>query len=159
MADYSITIEETLKVYGPRLTNFWGTMQWGTDAWLYVSDLETNIFQDTSDETASGGAYDDHITLTDSFTFKMFKVVDMGGISPTDSIVKFTQLGARNYGEITLSGSNDDVNLRDSEGYYHIFTYPTEDAEDQSGTGYTQDDGPDTSWDESSDPSTDWSDA
>ena len=130
MAALTTTISESMNVFGPEPTNKWGTVLWGENWGIGDEDLETNVFK-TQAETVS---------ISDSIT-KVFNQV-------------------RSFSEsFGVSDSLQDLNLRDSSGYYRNFTLPTDDAEDRAGTSYSTVASPGSSWTEASEPSTDWTDA
>lgn len=84
----------------------------------------------------------------------VFKVLTQS-LSCSDNIV----LLIRRVVSDSLSASDilNNVNLRDSEGYYYNYTLPTNNAEDSASTDYTVSSEPSTTWTESSEPSTSWS--
>jgi hypothetical protein len=127
MADFTKTITNTFQVFAPGLTNDWGSMEWGTDDWGGGDDQLASVHKFLASQD---------ISLSESWN------------KDASSILSET---------FTLSGDLTNITLVDSEGYFHVFIGNTTDADDRISTDFTRVSDSDTTWTESSDPTTSWS--
>ena len=106
MANYSVTISNTVNVFGPESTNKWGGSWgavWGNFLWGYGnSDLDTRVVK----------LLEESLSLTDSVTVSVYfyKVISET-LNPT------TDMGSET--------------LQDGSGYYYVFPDNTTDAENR----------------------------
>lgn len=135
MADYSKTINETIRVFGPDPTTKWGTYQapeyvmtWGSDNWGYGSeDLYQKVVKVIDDSQAS----------SDSINSKSIR----------KSISEANQF---------LSDDVDHLFLR-LGSWYKEFVSQTNDGDDQSVTSYTAGSNGNGTYTKITDPTTTWS--
>ena len=130
MAAHTITITESINVWGLEPSNRWGTVKWGQKWGGYNAEVVHTIFQRFEIGEIIG------VTDSISLTFKK-------------SFVETLDIGV-NFVEI---------HQKDAAGYSYIFPLPTDDSEDRANSQWADGADPDSSWSTSSDPSTTWSDA
>jgi hypothetical protein len=125
MADFTITISNTLGVYGAEATNKWGVMEWG-DNWGYGDiDLVTTVY----------------------------KLIDAGSIASDSTVAN--SLGKTITNTLICNGDMYSEKLYDAAGYYIVFVKDsnaenrslTSYSEINSGVGtYSQVSIPSTTW-------------
>ena len=127
MADYSISISNSIDVFGAGPASLWGTVVGGTDNWGEGSTPMTQYI---------GKFLSNDITPSDDFTFGVMKNVS-DDISLTDALIEET--------------------LKDGKGYNYIFTSNKTDAEDRwLGTWSDNDPGDKATYTSNSGASTNW---
>lgn len=128
MADFNVTINETLNVLGIGPPSVWGELVWGVGFWgagsLPVPVSVTTIISQTFSLTDSFGPFDTDQTIDES---------------------------------MVLLGTNLSEELIDSDGYNYVFIGDTTNAENRSGSIFTQVASGTASWTSGTDPSTIWS--
>ncbi len=108
MADWAITFTNAVGTQGPGATSKWNILVWGTDYWGAGSqDLFTRIEKYLSNDITPDGA-----------TFHRQILV---GVANT----------------FTNTEDLSSETLRDPEGYYYVFTYPSTNAENRSTATFT----------------------
>lgn len=127
MADFNITISNTLNVFGPQKTSRWNSMVWGTGFWGYGDfDLITTIDKVITNSLSLSGA---NLTL-----------------NPTKVISN----------SIAVSGDMLSENISDSAGYNLIFG-SSKNAESRPLTSYTSIDSGTATYTQVASPGTTWS--
>lgn len=128
MADYTITITESLNMFGGGPTSLWNSYNWGSFNWG----------EGTADViTSTNHLVSETVTFTDSIVSKVIGKLVSETLTPTDAI-------AAEY-------------LQDGSGYNYLFPSNTTNHVDQSIPSYTVGSTPDNSWSEDSDPNSTWS--
>lgn len=126
MADYTITVSNTLNVFGNKKTSRWGSMVWGTGKWGYGDfDLITTVYKVVGNTVTLAGA-----TIA---------------LSTTKVVIS----------TMVVTGNQASQYLYDSNGYYHIFNND-ENAENRSLTSYTSLNTGSATYSTVADPSTTW---
>lgn len=130
MADYTITISNTLNVFGPSPASQWGSMVWGDDYWGESKNLSTTLEKFLNES----------ISLSDSVTaiVQWFRTLSNGISVMADS----------NLGQ-----------LQDGSGWDYDFPGGVTDPNDRYIPDYTEDSNAGTSYTEVGNPSTDWTDS
>lgn len=134
MADYTQTVNESIRTFGPGPSTKWGTapndvyvMTWGVDKWGEGSEDLNQVVTKLIEESQSSS--DTNTTLV------MTKLLSETLPSLSEEIV---------HAYLTLGG------------YSHVFIPGVTDAEDQTTTTYAKATNPSTSFTISSNPSTTW---
>ena len=129
MADFTITISNSLNVIGIETPNLWNTMEWGEN-WGY-GDVDLPVVVDkVIAESLSG--------ITDAVT------------TAADFVDSYAN-------SLSLSSAIADLFLVDADGYFHVFRGGVTDGIDRISTDYTSSADPSTSWTPATDPTTSWS--
>lgn len=134
MADYTKTVNESIRTFGPGPSTKWGTapndvyvMTWGTDYWGEGSE---DLYQQVGKYIAESQSQSDAVT-----SLVMTKRISDSMPSLSENIVNaYLRLGS----------------------FYHVFISQVTDADDQSVFTYTKTTNPSTSFTISSNPSTTW---
>lgn len=129
MADFTKTLDETLRVFSPGPANKWGTAVFGTDSWGYNGDMDLLIFK----------VLQESVTNTDTITKQPIRVLSMGSV--------------------TLTGDPDLVALQDGSGYDYVLPGGVTDPDDRNFPVYTEDGSTDPGWTDRTEASDDWSEA
>lgn len=133
MADFTQTINETIRSFGPGPSTKWGTapndvyvMTWGSDKWGFGSEDTTQDVGKVLDETqASADAI---------LQLQATKILSESQPSSDDMDHAYLTLG----------------------GYYHEFISQVIDADDQTVNSYTAGSNPSSTYAQTSNPSTVW---
>lgn len=130
MANLSITISNSLRVFGLAPTSNWNSFSWGTGFW---GEGSGHVLVDVGHQLMSEG-----FSVMDSFTTQTdFNLSISDSFSPTSDVT--------------------DVGLLDAAGYNHVFTRPTINSDDRNNTTYSEVSIPVTPWTSPSVPGTSWS--
>ena len=127
MADYTITISESLNVFGPAPSDKWSEYNWNAFKW----GEGTNIVL-----LGVGAVLSDTPTLSDAFS-ALTDVSLSDSITPSDAVTNET--------------------LTDSNGYTYVFTGNTTNAVNRASTTYTQQTSTAPVWTSGTGASTTWS--
>lgn len=127
MADFIITISESLRVFGPAPTNKWAEYNWNAFKWGEGTNPVALGISVGISETE---------TLTDSF-----------GVNTSVSLSE----------TVTASDDLDALQLRDTQGYDYVFVSSTINAADRSTTTYTRQSTSTPTWTSSTVSATSWS--
>jgi hypothetical protein len=128
MADFSITIGDSIDILGGEPPNLWGALVWGTDGWA-VGQPEIQYITHLLDGDA--------VSLASAVSEKR------ADNTFSDSISMATML--------TL------LTLRDAAGFLHVFQGNTTDSEERGTTTWSSASNSSASWSQVSSPSTVWS--
>jgi hypothetical protein len=120
MADFTITVGNSVAVLGMGAPTLWGAFDWGTGFWGAGSN---------------------------PMVFDVDKALDVETITTADALSKDTSRGAWSE-TITTAADATDQTKQDGNGYFYVFTRPTLDAEERQITSYTSGTPPDTAWTE-----------
>lgn len=127
MADFSVTINNSMNVLGIEPPSLWGVMQWG-EHWGYGDiDLPVDF----------GKFLDDSLTLDSSV-----------------SIDDFAHIITESF---SFSSSISSITLVDLDGYFTVFKGGVTNAENRISTSYTEATGNSSTWTPVTNPSTSWS--
>jgi len=107
LADLSITINNTVLIFGPEPSESWGGMLWGTDKWAYASE----------DLPAAIGHVVDETQTIDSDIVK----------SASHQIAE----------SLTVSSETTSETLQDGSGYYYVFPGGSTEAENRISTTWS----------------------
>lgn len=118
MADFAITVGNSVAVLGMGAPTLWGFFDWGTGFWGAGSN---------------------------PMVFAVDKALDAETLTLADSISKNTGRGVWAESIVTACEATDE-RLQDANGYYYVFTKPTLDADERNVTSYTEDTPSVTSW-------------
>ncbi len=127
MADFSISISNSLGVLGPAPTNKWGTPNWGSFLWGARAEFEQDVGKFLLDNAT---------TITESC---------------------FRDLAHLITNSFSLSADMTEEQLQTSNGYYKVFRRPSDDAEDRTLASWTDVTEPSDSFSEVASVSTTWS--
>jgi hypothetical protein len=132
MADFSITVRNSINTFGPAPTDKWGSpFTWGSSLWGEGDQvISTSFF---FPKTISNS-----ITCDSSVALASSRFILL-----SDSISQDFEM------------SNE--NLQDPNGYFHVFAKPSTNAEDRVMTSFTSEPRVTTSWSQSTGASTTWS--
>jgi hypothetical protein len=106
MADFTITVSNSLAIVGATPSSLWGTMEWGENWGAGSEDFITSVFKFLANTT----------TLSDSLTKQLIK------------FILNTQ---------TINGDMTEQQMFNGSGWNYVFVKPSTDAEDRSGTEWT----------------------
>jgi hypothetical protein len=128
MADFTITVSNSINVFSLAPATEWNEFNWGTGFWGYGSNsIPFEVEKILTTEA---------LTLLDAFSKEPEKVLE-NSISASFEMVSET--------------------LQDSQTFYEVFTRPTTEAENRSLTTFTEDSDTTTSWTEDDPPASSWS--
>lgn len=130
MADFTITVTDSIRFFGGEPPNLWGTLVWGTDGWAYGQPEVQQV---------------NHL-------------VDMGDVILSEDVT-YSPSKALAGESITLTGALTLLTLRDAAGYYHVFLGNVTDSEERASTTWSSASDPSSSWSQVTQPTTTWSDA
>lgn len=126
MADHTITVSNSLNVFGNKKTSRWNSMVWGTGKWGYGDfDLITTVYKVISDTVTLSGA---------GLIFDATKITESS---------------------MVVSGNLTNEMLIDSNGYNHVFDID-KNAENRPLTSYTSLNTGSATYSTQADPSTTW---
>lgn len=108
MANFTVTISDSLNLLGIQPSNKWNVLQWGTDTWGAGSNGE---LQDVDHLVPEG------LSLSEDLTYNPNKLMT-------------NTLG--------FSSAIDLITLVDSAGYYHVFPGGVTDAEAMISTSWSE---------------------
>ena len=112
MTDFTITISNTMNVFGISPTNQWGVMVWGIDNWGPSEIFQKDVFKVVVDAQAMTTAYIKDITHTITNT-----------LSFIDAIAKIPTVTFSD--TLNLSGNTPTIVEYDGNNYQYIWTKPT----------------------------------
>lgn len=118
MADFSVTVSNSVGLLGMGAPTLWGFFDWGTGFWGAGSN---------------------------PMVFMVDKALDAETLTLADAIAKSADVTAW-VESIAVTGEATDETLQDANGYFYVFTKPTLDAEDRNLTSYTEATPPATTW-------------
>jgi len=113
MASFTVTIENTINVFGPAEPSVWNTMVWGTDNWSTNSDSKFSIFK----------VLDETITLTDAVT-KQATTSYSDTVSYSSDITSLSLTDAAGY-QYNILGYTNLANLVETD--YSSVSKPSDD--------------------------------
>lgn len=116
MADFTITISNTVGLFGPADASLWGTMLWGTDYWGTDSDQEFEVIKALSNGFSASVAF--------SFDF--------------DKTVSTNSVG--------LASDIPTLILQDSNGFCYVFPSDQKNAANNPDTSYSMVADTDATW-------------
>jgi hypothetical protein len=128
VANYSITITNSITPVGPAAPSQWGVMVWGVDRWLEGSDTLTKVQK----------------PLTNS-------------VSPTSDLSLSATWSRTIDNSLAIIVDPSSEELSDSAGYRYVFSRPTSNADSQVVSTYDQESTGAQSYATVSRPSTTWS--
>lgn len=129
MADFSVTISNTINAFGNGPSTKWNLFSWGGANWGQGSvDLQTDVIKALSESFTLSDA----LTITADFVWTL-----SNELTPT------------------FEASNE--TLSDAAGYDYVFVGGTSNASDRAATSYTAGSAGATTWASSSTVSTSWS--
>lgn len=132
MADFTITVTNSLRVFGLEQATQWGTARWGTSYWGYGSETTAvDVVKNWAESVTIDGA-----TLDIGKTLELL-------ISNT----------------LTMSWDAVDERVTDPAGYERVYPGPTTDADERNTASFTAVTPASTSWAAATRPTTTWSDS
>lgn len=143
MADLSITISNTVGIYGPADANQWAEYNWGAFTWATSNDLLTRVEKLVVNTLANSTA-----NVFGVAHFLSESLVLDTSISSALSFFISNSLAV-------LSGPSSEV-LTDGAGYVYNFPDRATNAEDRDETDWAESSDELTTWTPGGDPSTDW---
>ena len=129
MADFTITISNSVNLFGPADASLWGTMVWGTNFWGTDSDQEFEVIK----------ALSNGFSATVAFSFGFDKTVSTNTVSAAVDLATLT--------------------LQDSNGFCYVFPSDSKNAANNPDTSYSQVAGSDSTWTTFPISGTTWEDA
>ncbi len=125
MANFSITLANTLDVFGPALTSKWNASTWGGTQWGTTTDLDIQVIK-VIDSTAS--------PTSDDVRYILHVVNDEGTALTSDiSRLIFAYVDS----SISLGADMALETLQESNGYFYLFPDRVSNAENRASTAYT----------------------
>lgn len=144
MAAFTITIANTVGVFGPSEANRWGASNWNAFTWAYSTDLRMStgkVVANTLSPTSTAAKAAVHY-LSESLTLD------------SSVAVAFSRFISNS---LTVTGDMLSQVLQDGSGYTYNFPDRATDGEDRDETTWTDSSGASTTWTPPSTPSTTWS--
>lgn len=119
MADFTITVRNTIGLVGGKPAQFWGpTMTWGTSTWGNAANFKLKEVIKVLTNT---------LTLNDpTLSFNVAKLIQET-VTPSDSQSK--EVGRSIFESLDIDAGPTIENLKDQNGYSYIFPKPTDNAE------------------------------
>ena len=117
MAAFSVTVAETLGVFGIAPTvrwnaGTWNAFTWGENKTLLASTVGVGIAESTTETAAVANKIGTVVAESETPS-------ETVGVVPVLPVSE----------SVTTTGGNSSVNVRDSAGYYHVFSDNTTDGE------------------------------
>jgi hypothetical protein len=114
MADFTQTITNTFKVFGPDVTYLWNEFLWGTGYWGVDGDLDLDI----------GKLYSSTVTGTVALTFDAIHILPVQ-TTTVDVALTFDVVHTLSAQTITGSDAFSDLSLTDAAGYEYVYPSKT----------------------------------
>lgn len=147
MANFTKTINESLRVFGLGPASLWGTMIWGTDNWGYGT---FDTYQQVHKVFSESPIFSESLAHREVVTFLSTET-----ITPDVDFLKST---VRVLGSDTIVLDEEVTDLYLTIGiYYYNFISNTNDADDRPLVSYSESTNPSTSYSQTSNPSSTWS--
>lgn len=147
MADFTKTINESLRVFGIGPASTWGQMVWGVDYWGYGT---FDTYQQVHKVFSESPIFSENLAHREVVAYL-----------PTESftpVVDFAKSTVRVLGSDSISLDEEVTDLYLTIGiYYYNFISNTNDADDRPLVNYSESTNPSTNYTQSTNPSSTWS--
>tara|TARA_R110000868_G_scaffold9394_1_gene46905 strand:- start:9866 stop:10303 length:438 start_codon:yes stop_codon:yes gene_type:complete len=145
MANFSITVTNTLDFFGPANTDLWNAFTWGAANWGENADFGTVVTK-VVDSTVS----------PDSDQVKyVLHGIDLGSTAIDSNIISYFSITITN--DLTLVIDMYSETIKDGAGYNYLYPSDVTNAEDRDIPTWTSSGNNSTTWTPASNNSTTWS--
>jgi hypothetical protein len=149
MANYNITISNSLNTFGLAPSDKWNDWNWNAFKWGEgTEDLQVfiNLIVNTS-----------ALAPTSDMYFRFMHMLDIGSTALTSAIDAYLYTGISISNSLSITGDMLSETLMDSAGYNYVFSGQTTNAEDRFSPTYASQTANTTTWASAAASSTTWS--